>query len=225
MPAAIASAGMSSARSRLRTTRCSLAGRGTGASVKPQLPMTTVVTPCQQELVPSGSQNTCASMWVWPSMKPGVTTMAVGVDLLAPARRGCVPMRAMRSAVRRRRRRGSAGARSRRRRCRCGSRGRRSCRSPPIPRGAPGSPGRPEPTTGAWGARSAPHQVDRARPRCRGGSRSRSSSVRCAACFASISCESGHVESLCGKSFAHISRRTFMRSFTWKATQSSWNVV
>ena len=36
--------------------------------------MTTLVTPCQHEHVPSGSQSTWASMWVWPSMKPGVTT-------------------------------------------------------------------------------------------------------------------------------------------------------
>jgi hypothetical protein len=45
-----------------------------GASVKPQLPITTLVMPCQHEDVPSGSQKTCASMCVWPSMKPGVTT-------------------------------------------------------------------------------------------------------------------------------------------------------
>ena len=64
---------MSSARSRLRTTSAPLSARA-GASVNPQLPMTTVVTPCQHEHVPSGSQKICASMWVWPSMKPGVTT-------------------------------------------------------------------------------------------------------------------------------------------------------
>ena len=45
-----------------------------GASVKPQLPMSTVVTPWKQELVPIGSQKTWASMWVWPSTKPGATT-------------------------------------------------------------------------------------------------------------------------------------------------------
>ena len=73
MPAAIASAEMSSARSRLRTTRCRCEARA-GASVNPQLPMITEVTPCQQEQVPSGSHSTWASMWVWPSMKPGVTT-------------------------------------------------------------------------------------------------------------------------------------------------------
>src|SRR5881396_2364922 len=73
MPAAIASAAMSSARSRLRTTRC-FRDAEQGASVNPQLPITTVVTPCQHEHVPSGSQKTCASMWVWPSMNPGATT-------------------------------------------------------------------------------------------------------------------------------------------------------
>jgi hypothetical protein len=36
--------------------------------------MTTDVTPCQHEQVPSGSHAICASMWVWPSMKPGETT-------------------------------------------------------------------------------------------------------------------------------------------------------
>ena len=49
MPAAIASAEMSSARSRLRTTRWRASGRA-GASVKPQLPITAVVTPWKHEL-------------------------------------------------------------------------------------------------------------------------------------------------------------------------------
>src|SRR5215813_5692875 len=73
MPASIAAGGMSSARWRLRTTRC-LSAAAQGASVKPQLPITTLVMPCQHDEVPSGSQKICASMWVWPSMKPGVTT-------------------------------------------------------------------------------------------------------------------------------------------------------
>ena len=46
-----------------------------GASVKPQLPMTTLVMPCQQEDVPSGSQKIWASMWVCPSTNPGATTL------------------------------------------------------------------------------------------------------------------------------------------------------
>src|SRR5262249_1865167 len=73
MPASIASAEMSSARWRLRMTRARSA-LAQGARVKPQLPMTTLVMPCQQDDVPSGSQNTWASMWVWPSTKPGQTT-------------------------------------------------------------------------------------------------------------------------------------------------------
>ena len=48
MPAAMAAPEMSSARSRLRTTMA-LSASAQGASVKPQLPMTTLVMPCQQE--------------------------------------------------------------------------------------------------------------------------------------------------------------------------------
>src|SRR5438128_3095143 len=73
MPASMAAGGMSSARWRLRTTRC-LFSSAQGASVKPQLPITTLVMPCQHEEVPSGSQKIWASMCVWPSIKPGVTT-------------------------------------------------------------------------------------------------------------------------------------------------------
>src|SRR5262249_12562850 len=74
MPAAIAEAEMSSARSRLRTTMA-LSASAQGASVKPQLPITTLVIPCQHDDVPIGSQKICASMCVWPSTKPGATTM------------------------------------------------------------------------------------------------------------------------------------------------------
>ncbi len=73
MPAASAAGSMSSARSRLRTTRARSPGR-TGARVKPQLPITADVTPCQHELLPDASQNTWASMCVCPSMNPGDTT-------------------------------------------------------------------------------------------------------------------------------------------------------
>ncbi len=72
MPASIASGEMSSARWRFRITM-PLSFSAHGASVKPQLPMTTVVMPCQHEQVPSGSQKICASMCVWPSMMPGAT--------------------------------------------------------------------------------------------------------------------------------------------------------
>ena len=61
-----------------RARGCARRGAGpawrTGASVKPQLPMTTLVTPCQHEQVPSGSQKTWASMCVCPSTNPGATT-------------------------------------------------------------------------------------------------------------------------------------------------------
>ena len=46
-----------------------------------------------------------------------------------------------------------------------------------------------------------------------------------AVCSASISWLHGHVESLCGKSLAHISRRQFMSSAWRNADQSSWNVA
>ena len=84
MPAFMAARLMSSARSRLRITRSASSARQ-GASVKPQLPMTTEVTPWKQELVPIGSQKIWASMWVWPSTKPGDTTRpsAFSVSLAA----------------------------------------------------------------------------------------------------------------------------------------------
>ncbi len=95
MPSASAVGSMSSARSRLRTTSARSADR-TGASVNPQFPITAVVTPCQHELLPDGSQNTWASMWVWPSTKPGVTTCPSASISRAP-RSSTRPTRAMRS--------------------------------------------------------------------------------------------------------------------------------
>src|SRR6185436_6674716 len=94
MPASMASAEMSSARSRLRTTRA-LSFSAQGASVKPQLPITTVVMPCQHEDVPSGSQKICASMCVWPSTKPGVTTWP-SASITSRARSRIRPMVVMR---------------------------------------------------------------------------------------------------------------------------------
>ena len=96
--------------------------RGAGASVNPQWPMTTVVTPCQHEHVPSASQKTCASMCVWPSMNPGVTTWPSASTSSAPRSR-MRPIVAMRSPTMPRSH-GRAAARSRRRRFRPGSRGR-----------------------------------------------------------------------------------------------------
>src|SRR6478735_10048365 len=97
IPAASAAGAMSSARSRLRTTS-SCASSRVGASVKPQCPMTTVVTPCQHEFVPSSSQNTWASMCVWASMKPGVTTWPSASMSVAP-RSLIRPIRAIRPST------------------------------------------------------------------------------------------------------------------------------
>jgi hypothetical protein len=60
MPASSASTDMPSTFSNVRAIvpRCS--GR-VGAMPKPQLPMITVVTPCQLDGVRSGSHSTCAS--------------------------------------------------------------------------------------------------------------------------------------------------------------------
>ncbi len=60
MPSARAVPGMSSTPSISWINQSSAPGR-TGAKPTPQLPMTTVVTPCQQDGVSSGSQVT------WPS--------------------------------------------------------------------------------------------------------------------------------------------------------------
>ncbi len=56
----MASSDMPSTCVRLRTTRSRLAGRH-GAIVKPQLPITTVVTPSEVEGVAKGSQVSWAS--------------------------------------------------------------------------------------------------------------------------------------------------------------------
>src|SRR6266851_3191756 len=72
IPACIASGEISSARSRFRITS-SLSFSAHGASENPQLPITTEVTPCQHEHVPSASQKTCASICVCASTSPGAT--------------------------------------------------------------------------------------------------------------------------------------------------------
>jgi hypothetical protein len=69
-----------------------------GASVNPQLPMTTVVTPCHEEQLPIGSQNTWASMWVCPSMNPGETTLPVASISSLPFS-GSRPIATMRSPL------------------------------------------------------------------------------------------------------------------------------
>ncbi len=60
MPARMASMDMPSTFSSVRRMSSRCAGR-VGATAKPQLPITTVVTPCQGETVSIRSQNTCTS--------------------------------------------------------------------------------------------------------------------------------------------------------------------
>jgi hypothetical protein len=60
MPACIVLSGTASFRERLSIARSRSSGRH-GAKPKPQLPMTTLVTPCQPDMVHQGSQNTWLS--------------------------------------------------------------------------------------------------------------------------------------------------------------------
>jgi hypothetical protein len=45
-----------------------------GNGENPQLPVTSVVTPCKILLSALGSSSDVTSEWVWMSMKPGATT-------------------------------------------------------------------------------------------------------------------------------------------------------
>jgi len=60
IPARSASSDMPSTFSSVRMISSRCAGR-VGATPKPQLPITTLVTPCQGEIVHMRSQKTCAS--------------------------------------------------------------------------------------------------------------------------------------------------------------------
>ena len=73
MPSCSAVPGMSSTLSISWTSVSSVPGR-TGAKPTPQLPITTVVTPCQLDGVTCLSQQTWPSKWVWMSTKPGVSS-------------------------------------------------------------------------------------------------------------------------------------------------------
>ena len=97
MPAAIASVGMSSTADRQRAYHSRSSGLQ-GASAKPQLPITTEVTPCQHEQLPIGSHATCASMWVWPSMKPG-ETISPSASIVRAAGVVTLPISAMRPSL------------------------------------------------------------------------------------------------------------------------------
>ena len=97
MPAAIASVGMSSTADRQRAYHSRSSGLQ-GASAKPQLLITTEVTPCQHEQLPSGSHATCASMWVWPSMKPG-ETISPSASIVRAAAVVTLPISTMRPSL------------------------------------------------------------------------------------------------------------------------------
>ena len=60
MPARIVFSGTASLRERLSIARSRSSGLH-GAKPKPQLPITTLVTPCQPDIVHHGSQNTWLS--------------------------------------------------------------------------------------------------------------------------------------------------------------------
>ena len=92
--------------------------------------------------------------------------------------------------------------------------------SPAAPGRRPG-PGAPPPVMRPARGLSA---ARRARRRWRGGSGCGSRARAVPRARPRSACESGHVASEWGKSFAHMSRRSFMRSTVRNATQSSWNV-
>jgi len=67
-----------------------------GAALMPQLPATTVVTPCETLNVMSGCDSSAWSSWVCESMKPGATTSPIAsiTDFaLAPSRPPTATMR------------------------------------------------------------------------------------------------------------------------------------
>ena len=84
MPADSAAPGMSSTPSIRPMSQSCLSGC-TGAKPTPQLPITTVVTPCQHVGVSSGSQVTWPSKCVCTSTKPGVTS-APSASIVSRAR-------------------------------------------------------------------------------------------------------------------------------------------
>ena len=69
-----------------------------GANPTPQLPIATVVTPCNDDGAIIESQVACPSKWVWMSMKPGVT-MAPSASISRGAEPGTEPTAVMTSSV------------------------------------------------------------------------------------------------------------------------------
>ena len=94
MPSVSAAPGMSSTPSMRPISQSSLPGT-TGAKPTPQLPITTVVTPCQLLGESVGSQVIWPSKWVWMSTKPGVTSLPVA-SMVSRASPAAVPTLLMR---------------------------------------------------------------------------------------------------------------------------------
>ena len=94
MPSVSAAPGMSSTPSMRPISQSSLPG-ATGAKPTPQLPITTVVTPCQLLGESVGSQVIWPSKWVWMSTKPGVTSLPVA-SMVSRASPGTSPTMLMR---------------------------------------------------------------------------------------------------------------------------------
>ena len=90
IPAAIVVARTASLRSSVSIARSRSSG-ATGAKPKPQLPITTDVTPCQPDIVHHGSQKICESKWVCRSMTPGATIRSRASNTRVRLRLGDVP--------------------------------------------------------------------------------------------------------------------------------------
>ena len=99
-PASSASSDMPSTWVRLRRVRSRSRSRH-GAMVKPQLPMTTVVTPRPTDGVAHGSHVSWASKWVWMSTIPGARARpcASTISLPAPTSSPISAMRPSRTAM------------------------------------------------------------------------------------------------------------------------------
>ena len=82
------------------SSRLSGAGMGmssrSGAMLMPQLPATTVVTPCEALKGMSGWVSSAESSWVCESMKPGATTKPVASSVSCAAWPASAPMATMR---------------------------------------------------------------------------------------------------------------------------------
>ena len=67
-----------------------------GLQPYPQLPMTSVVTPCMMELTARGSTSSVKSEWLWMSMNPGATTRPSASRISTSSESARSPMSTMR---------------------------------------------------------------------------------------------------------------------------------